>query len=172
MRQSKADTLKNAAFRKLYHGGKPKSRQFGPLKAEKGKIGNCNKICRSGEGQLLQCAYRLGWPNCNLATGPDAPLGSPSGGAGCPLRGRLRGPHGLISGAITLLRYPLSQPVRLTALPKGEPRGTANASPNYNLLFCFPATKNGCSVLAAPVRHPVNRKADRNRWGRASSSWR
>ena len=62
---------------------------------------------------------------CNLTTGTDAPLGSPSGGAGCPLRGRLRGPHGLISGAITLLRHPLSQPVRLTALPKGEPRGAA-----------------------------------------------
>ena len=29
------------------------------------------------------------------------------------------------SGAIILLRYPLSQPVRLTALPKGEPRGAA-----------------------------------------------
>ena len=27
------------------------------------------------------------------------------------------------SGAIILLRYPLSRPVRLTALPKGEPRG-------------------------------------------------
>ena len=27
--------------------------------------------------------------------------------------------------AIILLRYPLSQPVRLTALPKGEPRGAA-----------------------------------------------
>ena len=70
MRQSKADTLKNAAFRKLYHGGKPKSRQFGPLKAEKGKIGNCNKICRSGEGQLLQCAYHPGCQNCNLCGTP------------------------------------------------------------------------------------------------------
>ena len=27
------------------------------------------------------------------------------------------------SAAMILLRYPLSQPVRLTALPKGEPRG-------------------------------------------------
>ena len=63
--------------------------------------------------------------NCNLATGTDAPLGSPAGGAGCPVRGRLRGQACLISGANILLRYPLSQPVRLTALPKGEPRGAA-----------------------------------------------
>ena len=31
----------------------------------------------------------------------------------------------MISAVIILLRYPLSQPVRLTALPKGEPRGAA-----------------------------------------------
>ena len=43
-------------------------------------------------------------------TGTDAPLGSPSGGAGCPVRGRLRGQHAT-KMVFPSLRHPLSQPV-------------------------------------------------------------
>ena len=39
-----------------------------------------------------------------------------------PHRGRLRGSRTQFSAPNLQLRYPLSQPVRLTALPKGEPR--------------------------------------------------
>ena len=49
-------------------------------------------------------------------------LGSPFGRAGCPERGSLRGSHVPIHVSNHQTEYPLSQPVRLTALPKGEPR--------------------------------------------------
>ena len=49
-------------------------------------------------------------------------LGSPFGRAGCPVRGSLRGSHVPIYAFNHQTEYPLSQPVRLTALPKGEPR--------------------------------------------------
>ena len=68
--------------------------------------------------------------NCSLASNgarswcvtERSDLGSPFGRAGCPVRGSLRGSHVPIYAFNHQTEYPLSQPVRLTALPKGEPR--------------------------------------------------
>ena len=56
---------------------------------------------------------------------PTHPLAPPLGELAAPKGAHLRGPMWRFSAAIILLRYPLSQPVRLTALPKGEPRSAA-----------------------------------------------
>ena len=106
-------------------------------------------------------------PKCNLATGTDAPLGSPSGGAGCPLRGRLRGPHGLISGAITLLRYPLSQPDGCQLSQRESQEGHCRiCPPNYNLrISCLkpmPDMKHG-AAFAAPWGESCGLRAGNNR---------
>ena len=94
-------------------------------------------------------------------TGTDAPLGSPSGGAGCPARGRLRGPAWLDSAAMILLRYPLSQPVRLTALPKGEPRGAAilPAKLQFSVQKRYRALPGSPGEHTGPVRHCLPRLA-------------
>ena len=103
-------------------GQKPNLSRIRP--APRRRICLCWGYCSQSREECQEEKIRRG--NCNRAyTGIDAPLGSPSGGAGCPVRGRLRGPAWRIFAVIILLWHPLSQPVRLTALPKGEPRGAA-----------------------------------------------
>ena len=100
--------------------------------------------------QLLQAYSRQ--TNCNMAYRNRRPLGSPAGGAGCPVRGRLRGQACLISGANILLRYPLSQPVRLTALPKGEPRGAAVSARQITIYLSVSPGKQASRVNEIIVR--------------------
>ena len=61
--------------------------------------------------------------NGNLACRDRRAPWLPLWGSWLPHKGQPERAAWFFSSAIILLRYPLSQPVRLTALPKGEPRG-------------------------------------------------
>ena len=74
-------------------------------------------------------------------------LGSPYGRAGCPVRGSLRGSHVPIYAFNHHTEYPLSQPVRLTALPKGEPRA-------------LPRQCDKLQFAAIPVENPREKPAE------------
>ena len=100
--------------------------------------------------QLLQAYSRQ--TNSNMAYRNRCPLGSPYGGAGCPVRGRLRGPMWRFSAAMILLRYPLSQPVRLTALPKGEPRGATVSARQITIYLSVSPGKQASRVNEIIVR--------------------
>ena len=82
-------------------------------------------------------------------TGTDAPLAPPLGELAAPKGAHLREPMWRFSAAIILLRYPLSQPVRLTALPKGEPRSAA-VSVRQIIFFLLAASKRFSETMSIP----------------------
>ena len=79
-------------------------------------------------------SVRLGTSiNCNLAYRTDAPLGSPSGGAGCPVRGRLRGQY-IDFFCYYLTAAPSQSACSADSSPKGRAKGHCRICPsNYNL---------------------------------------
>ena len=87
--------------------------------------------------------FIMGWPfssqiNCNLAYRNRRAPWLPLWGSRLPPMGQTeRATQFGFKLLRSFLRHPLSQPVRLTALPKGEPRRCYRISPpNYNLLSC------------------------------------